>query len=484
MSEAPRIPELVPEGSLAREVGQRLADAGHETWLVGGTVRDFLMQKGSPDLDFATNAKPTEVIEILRGWAHHIWLQGVRFGTVGAAVGDQRVEITTYREEWYPPDSRKPEVHFARDIETDLSRRDFTVNAIALRTPTAEVFDPFAGIRDLSRRVLRTPRSPEQAFTDDPLRMLRACRFASVLDFEVAEEVIEAIHGMRDRLAIVSKERIRDELTKLLVGVRPSRGLELLVSTGLTEHVVPELPQLAMEQDSIHRHKDVLQHTFAVIEGVPPDPVLRLGALFHDIGKPATRAFGPDGVTFHHHEVVGARMTTKRMRELRYPNDVVDDVSRLVFLHLRFHTYRSGWTDSAVRRYVRDAGELLDKLNALVRADCTTRNRAKARRLQERMDELEERIADLAEREELSKIKPPLDGHDVMAFYDLKPSRIVGEALTFLLDLRLEQGPMGRKEAYAELERWGRARGLEPARTVEEAIRLSDDARAAEDEDG
>lgn len=483
MQDAPRIPELVPEGSLAREIGERLAAAGHEIWLVGGTVRDFLMQRGSPDLDFATSAKPTEVIELLRGWATHIWLQGVRFGTVGAEVDGRRVEITTYREEWYPPDSRKPEVHFARDIETDLSRRDFTVNAVALRTPTAEVFDPFGGIRDLSRRVLRTPRSPEQAFTDDPLRMLRACRFASALDFDVAEEVVEATHRMRDRLAIVSKERIRDELTKLLVGTRPSRGLELLVSSGLTEHVIPELPDLAMEQDSIHRHKDVLQHTFAVIEGVPPDPVLRLAALFHDIGKPATRAFGPDGVTFHHHEVVGARMTTKRMKELRYPNDVIEDVSRLVFLHLRFHTYRSGWTDSAVRRYVRDAGDLLDKLNALVRADCTTRNRAKARRLQERMDELEERIADLAEREELSKIRPALDGHDVMAFYDLAPSREVGEALGFLLDLRLEHGPMGRKEAYAELERWGRERGLEPARTVEEAVEIADRARAAAEDD-
>lgn len=484
MSDAPRMPHLVEEGTLAHELGERFVRAGHEIWLVGGCVRDELLGRGSPDLDLATSAKPTEVLEVLQGWAEETWLQGVRFGTVGARIRGLPVEITTYREEWYLEDSRKPEVHFAPDITSDLSRRDFTVNALAVHTPTGEVLDPFGGIRDLGRKVLRTPRSPEQAFTDDPLRMLRACRFAAQLDFEVAEEVVGAVVGMRDRLAIVSRERIRDELTKLVCGVRPSRGLDLLVSTGLAEHVVPELPELAMEQDPIHRHKDVLRHTYAVVEGVPPDPVLRLAALLHDVGKPATKAVGPEGVTFYHHEVVGARMAERRLRELRYPTQVIEDVSKLVALHLRLHTYRLGWTDSAVRRYVRDAGHLLDRLNKLVRADCTTRNRQKARRLSERMDELERWIAELAEREELSRMRPPLDGHDVMAFYDLRPSRTVGDALRFLTDLRIERGPMERKEAYAELESWGRERGLEPARTPEEAMQAADAARAEAEDEG
>lgn len=484
MSDAPRLPELVAEGSLAREIGERFARAGFETWLVGGPVRDFLLGREPPDLDVATDARPTQMLEILRGWADELWLQGVRFGTVGALIGGRRVELTTYREEWYPEDSRRPEVHFARDIASDLSRRDFTVNAIAVRIPTGEVFDPTGGLSDLRRNILRTPSSPEQAFTDDPLRMLRACRFASVLGFGVADEVIEAIHGMRERLEIVSAERVRDELSKLLVGARPSKGLELMVVTGLADHVVPELGALAMEQDPVHRHKDVLRHTFAVTDAVPAKLVVRLAALLHDIGKPATREFGPEGVTFHHHEVVGARMAEKRLRELRYPTSVVSDVRQLVFLHLRFHTYRLGWTDSAVRRYVRDASDLLDELNALVRADCTTRDRAKAQALQERMDSLEARIAELAEREELSKIRPSLDGFDVRALFEVEPSRMVGEALAFLTELRIEKGPMGRKEAFAELERWGNERGLPAARTPEEAAEVADRLRAeAEEED-
>ena len=479
-----RLPHLVEPGTLAYALGERFEAAGHELWLVGGRVRDALMgrDRGDVEIDFATSAKPTDVLDLLRPLAHQMWLQGVRFGTVGASVEHVHTEITTYREEWYPPDSRKPEVHFARDITSDLSRRDFTVNAIAVRTPSAEVLDPFNGIRDLNRRVLRTPRSPEQAFTDDPLRMLRACRFASVLDFDVADEVVAAIAAMRDRLTIVSRERVRDELTKLLVGQTPGRGLQLLVSTGLADEVIPELPALAMEQDPIHHHKDVLNHTIAVVSKVPPDEVTRLAALLHDVGKPATRAFGPEGVTFHHHEVVGARMATERLKELRYPSKVVEAVRTLVYLHLRFHTYRLGWTDSAVRRYVRDAGDVLDELNALVRADCTTRNRAKARELSERMDSLERRIAELAEREELSKMAPPLDGHDVMAFFDLKPSRVVGEALAFLTELRIERGPMERKAAFTDLERWGSERGLEPARTIEEAMTIADAARAEADQ--
>ena len=483
VTDAPRLPELVAEGSLSREIGERFSHAGHETWLVGGYVRDLLLGRAHPDLDIATSAKPTETLALLRGWADELWLQGVRFGTIGALIGGERVEITTYREEWYVEDSRKPEVHFARDIRSDLSRRDFTVNSVAVRTPSGEIFDPTDGLQDLRKKVLRTPSPPDQAFTDDPLRMLRACRFAASLGFLVAEEVLDAIHRMRERLAIVSRERVRDELSKLLVADKASRGLALMVATGLSDEVIPELRDLAMEQDPVHRHKDVLLHTFAVVDGVPATLVARLAALLHDIGKPATREFGPDGVTFHHHEVVGARMAETRLRELRYPNSVIEDVRKLVALHLRFHTYRLGWTDAAVRRYVRDAGHLLDDLNLLVRADCTTRNKAKAKELQERMDTLEARITDLAEREELAKIRPPLDGHDVMAFFDLKPSRDVGQALEFLTELRLERGPMGRKEAFGELERWAAERGLVPARTASEAAEIADRARKQADEE-
>ncbi len=482
-SDAPRLPELVAEGTPARDLGDRFSAAGFETWLVGGSVRDRLLGGGSPDIDVATDAKPSEMLPILRGWAGQLWLQGVKYGTIGALVGETRFEITTYREEWYVEDSRKPEVHFAPDIRSDLTRRDFTVNSIAVKIPTGEVFDPTGGLQDLRKKMLRTPAAPDQAFTDDPLRMLRACRFASTLGFDVADEVVEAIHRMRDRLRIVSRERVRDELSKLLVAKEPSRGLGLLVATGLADEVMPELPALAMEQDPVHRHKDVLRHTFAVVEGMSPTLVGRLGALMHDIGKPATREIGPDGVSFHHHEVVGARMTVERLQELRFPKSVIEDVRKLVFLHLRFHTFRMGWTDAAVRRYVRDAGPLLDTLNQLVRADCTTRNKAKAQELQDRMDELERRIAELTEREELSKIRPPLDGHDIMAFFDLKPSRDVGEALKFLTELRIERGPMGRKEAFAELERWAAERNLKPVRTIEEAIELAEASRTeAEDE--
>jgi len=482
---APRLPELVAEGTLVRELGERFASSGFEMWLVGGPVRDFLLGSDPPDLDFATDAKPTDMLKVLRGYADQLWLQGVKFGTIGALIRGTRVEITTYREEWYVEDSRKPEVHFAPDVASDLSRRDFTVNSIAVKIPTGEVFDPTGGLQDLRKKILRTPSAPDQAFTDDPLRMLRACRFAATLSFDVAEEVVDAIVRMRERLTIVSRERVRDELSKLLVAKEPARGLELLVSTGLADDVMPELPALAMGQDPRHRHKDVLRHTFAVVEGMPPTLVGRLAALMHDIGKPATRAFGPEGVSFHHHEVVGARMTTDRLQELRYPTPIVEHVRKLAFLHLRFHPFRIGrveWTAAAVRRYVRDAGPLLDTLNQLVRADCTTRNKAKARELWDRMDELERRIADLAEREELSKIRPPLDGFDIMAFFDLKPSRDVGEALKFLTEVRIERGQVGRKEAFAELERWGAERGLKPVRTIDDASALAEAVRAAADE--
>jgi poly(A) polymerase len=483
VTSAPRIPELVADDTVTAKLGQLFATAGHELWLVGGPVRDFFLNRTGGDLDFATDAKPSEMLGMLRPVAQQLWMQGVAFGTIGALVDGTRVEITTYREEWYPEDSRKPEVHFARDIASDLTRRDFTVNAIAVRASDGEVFDPTNGLQDLRHRTLRTPASPDQSFTDDPLRMLRACRFAASLGFAVADEVVESMHAMRERLAIVSRERVRDELSKLVVGEHASKGLELLVATSLAEHVVPELPALAMEQDPIHKHKDVLRHTFAVVDGMAPTLVGRLAALFHDIAKPQTREISPEGVSFHHHEVVGARMTEKRLKELRYPNAIVADVRTLVALHLRFHTFRLGWTDAAVRRYVRDAGHLLDTLNALVRADCTTRNKAKAQELRDRMDALEARIAELTEREELSKIRPPLDGHDIIAFFDTKPSRAVGEALAFLTELRLERGPMGRKEAFAEVERWGADHGLTPARSIEDATTLADAVRAAADEE-
>ncbi len=485
-NDAPRIPEIVGEDTLAFEIGARFAQAGFESWLVGGSVRDRLLGGGSGDVDIATDAKPSEMLPLLKGWVEQLWMQGVKFGTIGVQYKGERAEITTYREEWYVEDSRKPEVHFARDIKTDLSRRDFTVNSIAVKIPSGEVFDPTGGLQDIRKKVLRTPASPEQAFTDDPLRMLRACRFAAALDFDVATDVVDAIVAMRDRMAIVSRERVRDEVSKLLVGKKPSRGLDLLVSTGLAAHVIPELPALAMEQDPVHRHKDVLRHTFAVVEGMPPTLVGRMAALMHDIGKPDTREFvdGGDGqkVTFHHHEVVGARITEKRLRELRFSNSVVSDVKQLVFLHLRFHGFGDNWTDAAVRRYVRDAGDQLDTLNALVRADCTTRNKTKAKQLRERMDELEARIIELTEAEELSKIRPPLDGHDVMAFFDIGPSRTVGDAMKHLTEVRLERGPMGRKEAFAELEAWAREQGIEPKRTVDEAMEVAEAAREAADD--
>jgi poly(A) polymerase len=422
-------------------------------------VRDRLLGRGGAhDLDLATNAKPSEVLTIVRGWADQVWLQGVKFGTVGALIQGQHVEITTYREEWYEPDSRKPQVQFARDITSDLSRRDFTVNAIAVRTPTGEVYDPFGGIQDLARKVLRTPRSPEQAFTDDPLRMLRACRFAATLDAEIAEEVLAAMRTMRERLDIVSRERVGDELSKLVCGVRPSRGLQAMVDTGLAAHVIPELPQLAMEQDPIHRHKDVLAHTFAVVEKVPPDLVTRLGALLHDIGKPATREFGPEGVTFHHHEAVGAKMARARLRELGFERSTVKDVAELVRLSGRFKGYADGWSDSAVRRYTRDAGHLLGQLNELVRCDCTTRNRAKAERLQRQIDELEERIVALARDDRRAAERPQLDGRAVMDRLGIDAGPDVGAALQFLLDLKRTDGILPVDEVEARLDGWWKDR--------------------------
>ncbi len=447
---------------LAKELGDRFQAAGHELFLVGGAVRDLVTGRLAPgtDTDFATDATPAETSRLLRGWAEAQYLVGVRFGTVGARRHDRVIEITTFREERYPEDERKPSVTFAKDIGTDLSRRDFTINAMAVRLPDGEFVDPFEGVKDLAAKRLDTPLEPEVSFSDDPLRMLRAARFVAQLGVTSAPRVVEAIARMRDRLGIVSAERIREELDKLLVAESPGAGLALLVDTGLAEEFLPELPSLRLEQDPVHRHKDVLRHTFAVVERLEPDPVLRLAGLLHDIGKPSTREITPEGVSFHHHEVVGARMAEQRLRELRYPNSTVEDVRTLVELHLRFHGFGDGWTDAAVRRYVRDAGPLLDKLNLLTRADCTTRDPKRAERFARLQDELEERIARLAEQENLDAMRPTLDGRQVMERLGLEPGPLVGEALAYLMEVRMERGEISEEAAYGLLDAWAKERGI------------------------
>jgi len=460
---APVIPErFQPLVDATAELARRFEDGGHHLYLVGGSVRDVFAPGADPaatsDFDLTTEALPDEVERIVKGWADAVWLQGKRFGTVGCTRRDVTYEITTHRAEVYHPDSRKPEVVFGDSVEVDLSRRDFTVNAVALRLPDLVLVDPFDGLADLAGGRLRTPLAPEESFADDPLRMLRAARFIAGLGLEPAPELVAAVRAMHERLSIVSAERIRDELDKLVVVQKPSPGLWFMVDTGLAGQFLPELPGLALEQDPIHRHKDVLAHTLAVVDKTGPDRLLRLAALLHDIGKPRTRAFGPAGVTFHHHEVVGARMTRQRLVALRYSADDVEVVTRLVELHLRFHTYRLGWTDRAVRRYVRDAGPLLDRLNELTRSDCTTRNAARARALEKRMDELERRIDELRAQEEIDAIRPELDGVAVMAQLGVPPGPEVGAALEFLLELRLDEGPLGDEEARRRLDAWWAAR--------------------------
>jgi poly(A) polymerase len=444
------------------DLARRFEASGHLLYLVGGSVRDAFLERVEPpdsaaidgDLDLATDARPDDTERIVRKWADSVWLQGKRFGTVGASKDGRRFEITTFRAEAYNPDSRKPEVSFGDSIELDLSRRDFTVNSMAVKLPEPELVDPYDGLEDLAARRLRTPLDPEIAFEDDPLRMLRAARFIAVLELKPDRALTEAVFRMHERLRIVSAERIRDELDKLVVALRPSPGLRFCVDTKLADVFLPELPALALEQDPIQRHKDVLAHTLAVVDKTSQDRLLRLAALLHDIGKPKTRAFGPEGVTFHHHEVVGARMARDRMTALRYPNEDIAIVTRLVELHLRFHTYRLGWTDRAVRRYVRDAGDLLDRLNELTRCDCTTRNVNRARALERRMDELERRIVELRSQEELDSIRPELDGRQVIAHLAIAPGPLVGEALDFLLELRLDEGLLGEEEAYRRLDSW------------------------------
>jgi poly(A) polymerase len=442
----------------------RFVAAGKRIYLVGGPVRDGLAGRpgGGPafepgtDIDLTTNALPDEIESIVRGWADAVWLQGKQFGTVGCTYHGRQFEITTHRAEAYRPDSRKPEVRFGDDIVADLSRRDFTVNAMALALPGLELVDPYGGLEDLAAKRLRTPLDPEESFSDDPLRMLRAARFAAGYELEPTTELVAAIERLGDRLSIVSAERVRDELDKLLVLPSPEAGLWLVVRTGLAAQFLPELLALELEQDPVHKHKDVLAHTIAVVAKTRPDRLLRLAALLHDIGKPRTRAFAPGGVTFHHHDVVGARMARTRMEALRYSTVDIETVTRLVELHLRFHTYQLGWTDSAVRRYARDAGPLLGRLNELTRADCTTRNQQKARALERRMDELEERLAELEEREALSAIRPELDGEQVMAQLGIAPGRDVGRALAYLLEVRLDEGLLGEAEIRRRLDEWWR----------------------------
>jgi poly(A) polymerase len=452
------------------ELGSRFTAAGHQLALVGGPVRDALMGRDHSDLDFTTSARPEETERLLKGWAEGLWDMGRSFGTIGARKGDYQVEITTYRSESYDPDSRKPDVEFGDSIEGDLGRRDFTVNAMAVSVPGRAFIDPYGGVVDLAHRVLRTPGRPEDSFSDDPLRMMRAARFAAQLGFTVDPAVVEAMTAMADRISIISAERVRDELIKLVCAPYPRLGLKLLVDTGLAERVLPELPALALERDEHHRHKDVYEHTLTVLEqsielesrlGSGPDFVSRFAALMHDVGKPKTRRFVGDGtVTFHHHDVVGAKLTRKRMKELRFSNDQIDAVSTLVELHLRFHGYGTGeWTDSAVRRYVRDAGPLLDRLHILTRADCTTRNHRKAERLRRTYDELEDRIARLSEEEELASIRPDLDGEQIMEILGIPPGREVGAAYKFLLELRMDNGPMSQDAARAALLHLWAARG-------------------------
>src|SRR4051794_33309930 len=461
MSVPPRLAPLLAPDAPVQRVARTLVDAGHECYLVGGSVRDALIDDVPVEFDFATDARPERIEALLAPMADHVWLQGKRFGTVGAQVGGVPCEVTTYRAEVYRPDSRKPEVSFGDSIEQDLSRRDFTVNALAFRLPDAVLVDPHDGATDLAAGRLRTPLSPEISFTDDPLRMLRAARFIARFGFVPDPELVAAVRELGPRLDIVSVERIRDELSKLLVVPDPSPGLWFLASTHLADHFLPELNQMELEQDPIHHHKDVLAHTIAVVAKTShEDLVLRLAALMHDVGKPKTRSFERGRATFHHHEVVGARMTRDRLVALRYPTEVVESVTQLVYLHLRIHTYAMGWTDAAVRRYVRDAGDRLEQLNELQRCDCTTRNERKARTLARRMDELEARIEALAAQEELKAIKPPLDGKQVMDFLGVAPGPLVGEALAYLLEIRFEEGPIDEAEAYRRLRAWADERGL------------------------
>ncbi|WP_458112572.1 CCA tRNA nucleotidyltransferase [Arthrobacter sp. R1-13] len=453
------------------ELGQRFVDAGHELSLVGGPVRDLFLGRSSPDLDFTTDATPDQTIALIRKWADNFWEIGRAFGTIGLRKAGFQIEITTYRAEAYDPESRKPVVAFGASLTDDLLRRDFTINAMALRLPSLELVDPFGGVRDLHASLLATPGAPETSFSDDPLRMMRAARFASQLGVSVHEDVRLAMTRMAERITIISAERVRDELVKLVCGPQPRVGVDLLVETGLAEFVLPEVSALRLESDEHHRHKDVYQHSLQVLEQaasledgsdgpVPgPDFVLRFAALMHDVGKPATRRFEPGGaVSFRHHDMVGSKLTAKRMKILRFDNDTIKAVARLVELHMRFYGYGdAGWSDSAVRRYVTDAGPLLDRLHKLTRSDVTTRNQRKAERLAFAYDDLEARIAALREQESLEAVRPDLDGGQIMTLLGLKPGPVVGRAYKFLLEERMEHGPLDQGEAEEKLRKWWEA---------------------------
>lgn len=466
-------PDTTKLDPVVLELGRLFVDAGYELSLVGGPVRDLFLGRTSPDLDFTTNATPDEILAVAAKWADSHWEMGRDFGTIGFRKrnGNKEVlliEVTTYRAEAYDPESRKPVVAFGTSLVDDLQRRDFSVNAMALRLPQMELVDPFGGAQDLAEALLRTPGTAEDSFSDDPLRMMRAARFASQLGFSLHPEVLAAMKGMAERISIISAERIRDELVKLICGPHPRTGVDILVETGLAELVLPEIPALKLETDEHHRHKDVYQHSLQVMEqaaeledgpdgAVPgPDFVLRFAALMHDVGKPKTRRFEPGGaVSFRHHDLAGAKLTAKRMKTLRFDNDTIKAVSRLVELHMRFYGYgEAGWTDSAVRRYVTDAGPLLGRLHRLTRSDVTTRNQRKAERLSFAYDDLEARIAVLAEQEELNSIRPDLDGGAIMALLHIKPGPVVGRAYNHLLELRMDHGPLGHEKAEAELRSW------------------------------
>lgn len=449
------------------ELGQLFKAAGYDLALVGGSVRDLILQRDAGDLDFTTPAKPEEIVKITSKWADSVWDLGMEFGTVGVRKNDQVFEITTYRSEVYVSESRKPSVKFGTELNEDLIRRDFTINAMAVLLPQVEFVDLFGGINDLVKRLIRTPRAAELSFSEDPLRMMRAARFASQLNFTPVADVIIAATEMRERISIVSAERARDEFTKLLMGQNPILGLEILEGTKISELIIPELPALQLEIDEHHRHKDVYEHSLKVLSQAidlettheptcEPDLILRLAALLHDIGKPKTRRFeSGGGVSFHHHEVVGAKIARKRLAAMRYSNEIIDSVTKLIELHLRFHGYGDGqWTDSAVRRYVRDAGEQLVRLHKLTRADCTTRNQRRAMMLAATYDDLEDRITKLLEEEELNSIRPDLDGQEIMAELDLKPGPLVGKAYNHMMNVRLDKGPLSKADALAELRNW------------------------------
>ena len=464
-SEAMSNLERVTKTPLLDSLGKMFHEADFELALVGGPVRDAILGRVAPDVDLTTNATPEQILEVIRGKVDTHWEIGRDFGTIGCRIGNDQIEITTYRTDKYDADSRKPEVQFGTDLVHDLERRDFTVNSMALRLPEREFVDPFGGLRDLGDQVLKTPSKPEDSFGDDPLRMLRGARFASQLGFEIEPATFEAMHSMRQRLEIISAERIQVELQKLVLGANPRMGLEVLVDSGLAEIVLPELPALKLETDEHHHHKDVYQHTLTVVEqaidyekeyGLEPDFILRFAALLHDIGKPATRKLEPGGaVSFYHHDVVGAKLATKRMKALRFDNDTTKAVAKLVELHLRFFGYSDqAWTDAAIRRYVRDSGEQLVRLHILTRSDVTTRNKRKADQLSHAYDDLEKRIAVVMEQEELNAMRPDLTGEEIMEILGLKPGPQVGKAYKYLLELRIENGPLGPERAKEALLEW------------------------------